>query len=187
MLNTMAAIKLVSMMTHDEYYMFVKYMNDDFEIISVNDKYISNSMYGYNKHFYFKDNKLYYWKSNIFTTEEKTNINVGDLYEIHINKKQIKELFEEMYYELLNKLGYKYSNVFIERKNKIYNKFTSKESTPISYSESRLEILEIQDATIPDKLKRPKIKIVYATFLKILDIKWNYSINYNLINMKKIT
>ena len=92
-----------------------------------------------------------------------------------------------MYYELLNKLGYKYSNVFIERKNKIYNKFTSKESTPISYSESRLEILEIQDATIPDKLKRPKIKIVYATFLKILDIKWNYSINYNLINMKKIT
>lgn len=186
MLDTMAAIKLVSMMTYDEYYMFVKYMNDDFEIISTNDIYISDSMYGYNKHFYFKGNKLYYWEANIFTTEEKTNINIGDLYEIYITEEQINELFEKMYYELLNKLGSKYSNVFIERKNKIYDKFTSKKSIPISYPENRLEILEIQDTTIPNKLKRGKVKIVYATFLKILDIKWNYRINYKLINMIKV-
>ena len=186
MLDDINVIKLISMMTHGEYYMFVKYTNDDFEIISANDIHISDSMYGYNKHFYFKENNLYYWESNIIANKEKTNINVGDLYEIHINKKQINELFEKMYYELLNKLGSKYSNAFIKRKNKIYNKFTSKESTPISYSESRLEILEIQDTTIPDKLKRTEIKIVFATFLGVLDTKWNYIIDYKLIDMKKI-
>lgn len=186
MINIMPAINLVSMMTDAEYYILVKYMNGDFEIISGINKYISDSMYGYDKHLYFKDNTIYYWETNILASKGKNNINVSDLYEIDIDEKQINKLFKDMYHELSDKLGSKYSDAFIERRNRLYNKFTSKESVPISHPGNRLEILEIGERTIPNKIKRTEIEVVYSIVLKVLDINWNYIIDYNLIDMRKV-
>ena len=193
MLDDIDVIKLISMMTHGEYYMFVKYTNDDFEIISANDIHISDSMYGHNKHFYLKNGQLYYWEtkinSNIETGVEHKE--VYNLYKINIDKDRINQLYEMMHDNLLEELGPDYSHQFVKRTDRLFDRFTSNELYGLyiyNYKNGDMGKmpLEISNGTIPSKLKRTKIKIINSILLSYSSNIWKYCIDYKLINMNKI-
>ena len=187
MIDFMYIAKLISIMTSSDFYYVIKYVNKDYEVISQTGNEVGDSVYTYNKHFYFKKNKIYYWESKIFHLNKatETKIEVNDLYEIKNNAHGINKRYEMMYDDLLEELGPEYSELLEKRTDKLFEHLVSKEPIGLYcyYIESAPEI---ENNMIPPKLKRTKIKTINSLFLGFSDIKYDYCITYGLLDIIKV-
>lgn len=193
MLREMEFIRLVSLMSNANFYIFIKYMNGNYEIVAETSITMSAHIYLHNKHFYLKNGQLYYWEtkinSNIETGVEHKE--VYNLYKINIDKDRINQLYEMMHDNLLEELGPDYSHQFVKRTDRLFDRFTSNELYGLYiYNHKNGDMgkmpLEISNGTIPSKLKRTKIKIINSILLSYSSNIWKYCIDYKLINMNKI-
>ena len=187
MIDFMYIAKLISIMTSSDFYYVIKYVNGNYEIISQTGTEVGDSVYTYNKHFYFKKNKIYYWESKIFHLKKatETKIEVDYLYEIRNDVLGICKLYERMYDDLLDELGPEYSELLEKRTDKLFEHLVSKEPMGLYcyYIESAPEI---ENNMIPPKLKRTKIKTINSLFLGFSDIKYDYCITYGLLDIIKV-
>lgn len=189
MISSITATRLVSMMSRGDVFYFVRYMNGDYEIIAQIVKGVANSLYTRTEHFYFKGAKIYYWEFMSWTKENKRR--VGDLYEINIDDDIITDVFYQMHDELKDKVGIKYSNAFMTRTDTLLGKFINQDDDyDYSYDKKDFHGLEyideVKSDTIPNSIKRTKIKTISSMFLDILCGEWCYNIDLKLIDIKRV-
>lgn len=189
MISTITATRLVSMMSRGDVFYFVRYMNGDYEIIAQIVKGVASSLYTRTEHFYFKGDKIYYWEFMSWTKENKRI--VGNLYEINIDDDIITDVFYQMHNELKDKVGIKYSNAFMKRTDTLLGKLINQDDDyDYSYDKKDFHGLEYIDEvkpdTIPNSIKRIKIKTISSMFLDVLCGEWCYNINLKLIDIKKV-
>lgn len=193
-MNILSLIKLATMMRESVSYLFIDYADGSRQIISEKAKHISNSFYLRNKHFYLKNDCIYYWESRGFTSQEnsRTYEQVKDLYKINTDAAGINKLYEMMCNDLLEQLGSKYSEAFIRRTKVLFNRFISKGNTRYySYNAKNSGICRLPSSvsqnSFPDCFENIKIERFKQVPLESpIREKWNYCIDYKLIDMIKV-